>query len=54
MFSNFGGRDSFMGEMLPHNVTKTIGRPEADQPVTRQSAGGVDGGGSLRRALLAI
>ncbi len=53
MFSNFGGRDSFGGEIVTIKCFEdnSLVKEQADQP----GAGKVlvvDGGGSLRRALL--
>ena len=53
MFSNFGGRDSFGGEIVTIKCFEdnSLVKEQADQPGTGKVMV-VDGGGSLRRALL--
>lgn len=53
MFSNFGGRDSFGGEIVTIKCFEdnSLVKEQADQPGTGKVLV-VDGGGSLRRALL--
>mgnify|MGYP003402128255 FL=1 len=53
MFSNFGGRDSFGGQIVTvkGHEDNSLVKSQADQPGTGKVLV-VDGGGSLRRALL--
>jgi regulator of ribonuclease activity A len=53
MFSNFGGRDSFGGEIVTVKCFEdnSVVKSQADQP-GKGKVLVVDGGGSLRRALL--